>query len=52
MKAKIDTVVMNAWDAFQSFITDIYGDDYLETATDEQVEWEWKEFARSLDIKN
>jgi hypothetical protein len=30
---------------------DIYGEDYLETASDEQVEWEWKEFSRNLTTK-
>ncbi|HSO87366.1 MAG TPA: hypothetical protein VLQ91_12485 [Draconibacterium sp.] len=52
MKAKIDTLVMNAWNAFESFINDVYGDKYLETASDEQVEWEWQEFKRNLSTKN
>ena len=52
MKAKIDTLVMNAWDAFENFIHDIYGDNYLETASDEQVDWEWQEFKRNLTTKN
>lgn len=52
MKAKIDTLVMNAWDAFEHFVNDIYGDNYLETASDEQVDWEWREFSRNLSNKN
>jgi hypothetical protein len=52
MKAKIDTMVMNAWDAFENFINDIYGDNYLETASTEQVDWEWEEFKRNLVTKN
>jgi hypothetical protein len=27
-------------------------DDYLETANDEQVNWEWEEFKRNLSTKN
>jgi hypothetical protein len=52
MKAKIDTLVTIAWNAFENFIIDIYGDDYLETASDEQVNWEWEEFKRNLSTKN
>ena len=52
MKAKIDTLVTIAWNAFENFINDIYGDDYLETASDEQVNWEWEEFKRNISIKN
>lgn len=52
MKAKFDTMVTNAWNAFENFINDIYGDNYLETASDEQVEWEWEEFSRNFTPKN
>jgi hypothetical protein len=52
MKAKIDKLVMNGWDAFVNFINDIYGDNYLETASDEQVDWEWQEFKNNLATKN
>ena len=52
MKAKIDTLVTIAWNAFENFINDIYGEDYLETASDEQVNWEWEEFKRNLSTKN
>jgi len=52
MKAKIDTLVTIAWNAFENFINDIYGDDYLETASDEKVNWEWEEFKRNLSTKN
>jgi hypothetical protein len=51
MKAKIDTLVMNAWDAFVSFVNDIYGDNFLETATQEQLDWEWKQFSSNLELK-
>lgn len=51
MKAKIDTLVMNAWNAFENFINDIYGDNYFETASDEQVDWEWEEFKQNLSDK-
>ena len=51
MKAKIDKLVTTAWNAFENFMKDIYGEDYLETASDEQVEWEWKEFSRNLTTK-
>jgi hypothetical protein len=52
MKVKIDTLVMNAWNAFESFINDIYGDNYMETARTEQVDWEWEEFKRNFESKN
>ena len=52
MKAKIDTLVTIAWNAFENFINDIYGEDYLETASDEQVTWEWEEFKRNISTKN
>ena len=51
MKVKTDTLVMNAWNAFENFIADIYGDNYLETASDEQVDWEWQEFKQNLSDK-
>jgi hypothetical protein len=49
MKAKIDTLVKNAWNAFENFINDIYGEDYLENASDEQINWEWEQFSQSLE---
>ena len=52
MKAKIDTLVMNAWNASENFINDIYGDNYLETASDEQLDWEWQEFKRNMTTEN
>ena len=52
MKAKINTLEMNAWGAFESFMNDIYGEDFLETASDEQINFEWEEFTGSLSMAN
>ena len=52
MKAKIDTLVLNAWDAFMDYVNDIYGDSYFEIASKEQVKFEWEEFSRNLTVNN
>jgi len=49
MKAKIDTVLMNKWDAFEKFMEDIYGDWWFEVASDQQIKFEYEQFIFNLD---